>query len=472
MGFKEKKTSSYTKKSRAIPYTVGLLWIFSVFVLWISISNAVKHIDFNLVNFDQTSITPGISKIITQTPKDEKLNILIVWRWGWEHDAPDLTDTIILASIDISQASVTMLSIPRDLYVEYSAWENDTDRRWKINRLYEDNLPKWETYAMSELSSKITEITGQRIDNYINIDFDWFKEIVDVLDGIEITVAENLVDNNFPDGNLWYTTFILRKWTWNLDWDTALKYARSRYSTSDFDRSIRQQQIIKAIQDKILNLGYLKSPSKTKNLYNAIRTNIKTDLNIKTILSLASTFKSNDEKNILSFNLNDSCFYSITECQQGGFLYYPERYLFNNLSVLLAEWSTPLEISNYKKIQKYTHLIFDEAEIFEENYPINIFNSTKRPWIATSVASNLNRFWFNIPAKGSVWNIREKTFEKSILYYNGIDENSSTLKNIKDFLDIEMEEVEFPLFSDNIETNIEIVLWENYEDILIEEISY
>ena len=465
MWFKKRRTSSYTKKSKSVPYTVGILGIFSVFILGISISNAVKHIDFDLVSFHETAQT-GLWEIISIDPKKEDdINLLLIWRWGWEHDAPDLTDTIILAKINTEIPSVTMLSIPRDLYVEYTSSTND-ERRGKINRVYEDNLVKWEQYAIDKLSNKISEITWQKIDHYVNVDFEWFVEIIDILDWVDVTVTENLVDNQFPDWNLWYTTFILRKWTWTLDWETALKYSRSRYSTSDFDRSLRQQQVIKAIQTKVMDLGYLRSPTKTRNLFSAMRRNIKTDLDIKTILSLANTFKKAENIEVNSYNINDSCFYWQGDCSLGGMLYYPERYLFNNLSVLLPDWALPSDISDYKKLQKYTNMIFNEREIFEDAYPINVFNATRVPGLATKIADNLGRFWFYIPAQNSVGNIRDQEFEKSILYYNSMIKDSSTIKNLKDFLDIRMEEVEFPLFSDNIETQIEIVVWDDYEDIV------
>jgi len=177
--------------------------------------------NFDLVSFHETAQT-GLWEIISIDPKKENdINLLLIWRWGWEHDAPDLTDTIILAKINTEIPSVTMLSIPRDLYVEYTSSTND-ERRGKINRVYEDNLVKWEQYAIDKLSNKISEITWQKIDHYVNVDFEWFVEIIDILDWVDVTVTENLVDNQFPDWNLWYTTFILRKWTWTLDWETAL----------------------------------------------------------------------------------------------------------------------------------------------------------------------------------------------------------------------------------------------------------
>jgi len=104
---------------------------------------------------------------------------------------------------------------------------------------------------MKVLEEKIEEITGEKIDYYVNLDFEGFIKIVDLVDGVDVSVEENLVDYDYPNGRGGYTTFVLRKGNWTLDGETALKYARSRHSTSDFDRSLRQQQIISALKKKI-----------------------------------------------------------------------------------------------------------------------------------------------------------------------------------------------------------------------------
>jgi len=405
----------------------------------------------------------------TNIEEKNKINILLLGRGGWEHDAPNLTDTIILASINTDTGAISMLSIPRDLYVEY---ENGS-RRGKINRIYEHNLIKfWESSWISAIKNKVSEITGQDIDYYVNVDFEGFVEIIDVLDWVEVNIPENFVDNQYPDGNLGYTTFILRKWVWTLDGKVALKYARSRHSTSDFDRSVRQQQILSALKDKVLWLGYLKSPTKTKNLYSAIRNNIKTDIDVKTILELATIFKWLEETKVLSFNLNDSCFYGSTDCDTWWILYIPERHLFNNLSVLLPEWSDVENINDYVKIKKYADIVFDNTEIFSEKAIINIFNSTTEKFIASTLADNLKRYGFSVPSKSSVGNVREKKFENSILYYNGLDQDSKTLEKLSDFLDIKMQEVDFPLYADDPDTKIEIVLGDDYEEITKIDILY
>jgi len=107
---------------------------------------------------------------------------------------------------------------------------------------------------------------------------------------------------------------MLKKGTWTLDGDVALKYARSRHSTSDFDRSLRQQQIISSLKDKVLSLGYLKNSNKIQQLYTAINENIETDMDLTTLIKLAISFKTGANKQILSFNLNDSCFYGSPSC--------------------------------------------------------------------------------------------------------------------------------------------------------------
>jgi anionic cell wall polymer biosynthesis LytR-Cps2A-Psr (LCP) family protein len=107
-----------------------------------------------------------------------------------------------------------------------------------------------------------------------------------------------------------------------------LKYVRSRHSTSDFDRSLRQQLVIKAVKDKLLQLNYITNPSKLSSLMSTLSEHIKTDLNLKDMLSLALVVKELPNNHILSFNLNDSCFQSVSLCERGGFLYTPQRALF------------------------------------------------------------------------------------------------------------------------------------------------
>jgi polyisoprenyl-teichoic acid--peptidoglycan teichoic acid transferase len=91
---------------------------------------------------------------------------------------------------------------------------------------------------------KVTEITGIYLQYYAFVSFDGFVDFVDSLGGVTIDVPEALEDPYYPDINNGFQTFRIGAGIQDLDGDMALKYARSRKTTSDFSRTLRQQQII------------------------------------------------------------------------------------------------------------------------------------------------------------------------------------------------------------------------------------
>lgn len=103
--------------------------------------------------------------------------ILITGRGGGNHDAPNLTDTIILAGLNKKNETISLFSLPRDLYVQYP----DQKGYGRINGIYESYISQGEDVAMKKLQEKVSEISGKSIDFYVNIDFQGFIEIVDAL---------------------------------------------------------------------------------------------------------------------------------------------------------------------------------------------------------------------------------------------------------------------------------------------------
>lgn len=101
----------------------------------------------------------------------------------------------MFAHLDPKNQEITLLSIPRDIYVSY---DNKT-RATKINALY----PIGQSYGtgINLLAEKIAEITGQPVDHYVVIDFSGFKQIVDALGGISVDVPQNIYDNEYPNNN-------------------------------------------------------------------------------------------------------------------------------------------------------------------------------------------------------------------------------------------------------------------------------
>ncbi len=412
--------------------------------------------DFEIFDF----IAPPGSSILSfgdeadGTQKEDMHYILITGRWGGNHDAPNLTDTIILAGFNLKNQTISLFSIPRDLYVEYPNGANG-----RINQIYETYLYQGKNTqeAMGQLTKKVAEITGKDVEYYINIDFQWFIEIIDTLGWVEVTLEENLVDYEYPNGPGRYKTFILKKGTWTLDGEVALMYARSRHSTSDFDRSLRQQQIIAGLKQKASNLGYFKDRKKIQKLYQILSEYVDTNIPVTQMLQQGMEVRSWEDAQTLSFNLNDTCYQDVTTCQTGWFLYVPIRDYFWGASVLLPDGATAYDPSVYDDINTYADMMYDASDIYTHPENIIIYNTSNRTWLAEQLALRLKPYGFSLDPEISIQSLREENFENSVLYYNGIEEHDSTLVALQAIIDMPMQEVETPIYSPPW-TSIEILL--------------
>ena len=418
--------------------------------------NSVNFRIFEFTNTPVSSLNFSEDSLEVKDEEKENIYILLTGRWGGNHDAPNLTDTLILVWINSKKETITMLSIPRDLYVDFP----ETSRSWKINQIYESSFELGKDIAIQRLKQKITEVTGKQIDFYIDIDFQWFIEVVDTLWGVDVTLEENLVDYEYPDGYLWYKTFILRKWTWTLDGEVSLMYARSRHSTSDFDRSRRQQQIISSLREKIANLWYFRDRKKIAELYEILKQYVDTDMALGDMISLWLTLKSWQKPQTLSFNLNDTCYLGSPDCSVWGLLYVPLREYFGGASVLLPNGATYFELESYDEVQYFSSLIYDYPEIYSSPEDIRVFNTTNIAWLAAETVAQLQPYWFSGIIGKNSQNIQEKKFEKSILYYNNVQQDHIILQSLKELLDIELVQTDAPI-SENWKERFEIILAPN-----------
>ncbi len=327
-------------------------------------------------------------------------NILLAGEGGEGHDGADLTDTLIVASIDYNNKIVTMLSIPRDLYITSERLKSGE----RINAIYSETKHKFDSaIGMEELKNTVSNLVGFQIDYSVKVDFDGFKKIVDAMGGVDVNVETAIDDPFYPMGEtVEYQTFSISAGPHHLDGDTALKYARSRKTTSDFDRARRQQQIIAAIKEKALSLNILTDPSKIKDLYDSVSSSIETDFSINEIIELARVAKDFNKDNIVSRVISDNP----EDC--GGFLYTPAREFFGGASVLLPAGK------NYDAIHEYTDLIFHNAVVANDKSTIQVLNGTKTPNLANEVTDYLGRLCFNINHYG---NATDRSLATSTIYY-------------------------------------------------------
>ncbi|MFO0780656.1 MAG: LCP family protein [Candidatus Gracilibacteria bacterium] len=416
MDFKSKKIrdhrepKKHTNKDHAHHVTIGLgvgiivLLLFGIFML-------IKSLDFSNIIF-------SFGKNL-RTDNEGHTNILLAGTGGEGHDGGDLTDTIIVASIDYNNKLVSMLSIPRDLYVK----STKLDAGERINQIYYLGKHKFNSKAgMEDLKDIASGISGMQIDYYAKVDFDGFVKIVNSLGGIDLNVEKDIYDPYYPLGETTrYQTFSIKAGYQHLDGETALKFARSRKTTSDFDRARRQQQLLNAVKEKALSLNILTDPGKIQALYNSLQNSIETNFTVEEIIELAKTAKDFGKESLISNVLSDNPY------QCGGFLYTPAREFFGGAFVLLPAGK------NYESVHEMTDMIFHHAPVVKAEPAIQILNGTKTGNLAGEVKEYLNRLCFNIVYTG---NASTKDVTSTKIYYQpGVKgEKPAILELVKKYL--------------------------------------
>lgn len=225
---------------------------------------------------------------------DGRINILLLGRAGEHYPGRNLTDTIMLASIDTKTHKVALLSFPRDLYAPIGQSEQYT----KINAIYQIGLDTKEGIGL--LRETIENISGIPIHYSVILDFDGFEKAIDALGGISVDVPRNLYDTRYPGKNYSYETFEIHQGWQKLDGATALKYVRERHDDpeGDFGRAKRQQQVMQATRDKVFSTGTFLNILTLSRLLDALGESVKTDLTPEEMEGFLLLIRTLDTKNI------------------------------------------------------------------------------------------------------------------------------------------------------------------------------
>lgn len=195
---------------------------------------------------------------------------------------------------------------------------------------------------------------------------------------------------------------------------TALKYARSRHSTSDFSRSARQQQIIVAAGEKAKSLGLLTHLGKIGNIMGIIAKNMETTFDTRQLLGLAEFGKKIDRTKIINMQLSDAngLFGGLTD--RGGFLYAPPREEFDGAAVFLPV-SIPEFPVTWKQIQTLTKLLSRNRDAFASSPSITILNAGAKEGYARVLGGELLRYGFNVVKTRNFGKAPNPSFEHSWL---------------------------------------------------------
>ncbi|MCB0001570.1 MAG: LCP family protein [Anaerolineae bacterium] len=163
--------------------------------------------------------------------------------------SPPRTDNIIVLTVEPESGNVGMVSVPRDMFVSLPGF----DYSGKINTAYPiGESSKYPGGGGALVKKTVSELIGYPIDYYVKVNFDGFVKIIDLIGGIDVVVPKTITDNEYPTIDYGVETFHIEAGPQHLDGETALKYARTRHADDDFQRAKRQQQVLLAVKDKLV----------------------------------------------------------------------------------------------------------------------------------------------------------------------------------------------------------------------------
>lgn len=282
---------------------------------------STKQIAFELILDKQTAeLKQNIDNKITRLNYFNDLNTTLdstqeTYLIAGKHGT--LTDTLILANVDSSQEKVSLLSIPRDLYVNGA----------KINSIYsKEGMPK--------LASTIESISGRKITSYLLIDMYAFIDVIDYLGGVQVHLDAPVSDPTYKtfDNGQWGTMYFTAG-SHLLNGKQALRLARSRNTSSDFARAERQQLIIASIRNSLTSLGFKDAKAISQIAATVVN---KTETNISVNKAISAFFKYKDyqidQQNVLSTSnilvstySNDYNKVNCKNCGKGAYILIPKN---------------------------------------------------------------------------------------------------------------------------------------------------
>jgi LCP family protein required for cell wall assembly len=256
------------------------------------------------------------------------------------------TDTLILANYQPAHRLVTLISVPRDLYVYIPGWRMD-----RINAAYqhgEGNPQQYPSGGMGLLKDTILYNLGIRVDHTAMVGFEGFMGIVDTLGGVDVPVACAYTDWHIidpkkdPEDEDNWALYTVEPGLVHMDGDLALWYARSRLKSSDFDRGRRQQELLRALFDQALRLNTL---ARLPALYEQFAGTVQTDVSLDDLLPLAAAAPGIGTANVRSIFV-DSTVVSSWRTPQNAAVLVPKA---DALLALLAEAMSPPDALEQEK---------------------------------------------------------------------------------------------------------------------------
>ncbi|MBA3870576.1 MAG: LCP family protein [Anaerolineae bacterium] len=239
------------------------------------------------------AVVPVVQPTLDLAPEwtdTKRINLLLLGidqRSALNDPGPFRTDTMMIVSIDPIRKTAGILSIPRDLWVSIPGFKQE--RINNANFLGDANGYPGGGPALA--AETVRQVFGIPIDKYLLINFDVFTKVVSTIapDGVQVCPNEAIHDPNYPDAGNGFLTVDFPAGCQVLNAEKLLQYARTRHGATDFDRAGRQQEVMRALREKVLSVGGVTQfIGQAPKLYTDLTGGFKTNLSLDEILQLGS----------------------------------------------------------------------------------------------------------------------------------------------------------------------------------------
>ncbi len=314
------------------------------------------------------------------------------------HAGAQLTDSIMIISIDTKNNKAFLLSVPRDLWVDIG-----DNGHGKINEAYVDGQNNhfsdngYPAGGMGQLQQVIENNFGLTINYYALVNYNAFRDAVNAVGGIDV-VIKSTDPRGLYDPSIDYATkgplVKLTNGPHHLNGVQALDLARARgdnyraygFNQSDFDRTEHQRQMLVALKSKAVSVGVVTNPARLSSLSDAIGNNVKTNLSLSEVHRLYDLTKSIDGGNLSSISLNDA-----------------------NGKNLLINYQSPrgesalipaAGLDDFSDIQQLIKQLTSNNPIVQESAKVVVLNATDSRGLASHVRTTLEAKNLNVTAVG------------------------------------------------------------------------
>ncbi len=346
---------------------------------------------------------------------------------GGMHGGANLTDSIMVVSIDQDKKDAYMLSLPRDLWVQYQMPDGGActvGYQGKLNAQYfcasDDGTN--EQAGAEALASKVGEITGLDVQYYVHLNFTAVVEAVNAVGGVDVKIESSdprgILDRNFDWKCGYRCHFVNYKngEVAHLDGEHALALARARNAAGgyglpngNFDREKNQQLIIKALREKAVSAGTLTNLGAVTGLIDALGNNLRTNIQTKEVRTLMDLGTKLPSEKIISLSLNEEGSMLVTTGNHNG------QSIVRPVAGLL----------DYSDIAAYVEREILSEPYMKEDPAVIVLNGSGEAGVAQIAADSLEDKGFII---NSVSNAPEAKYAKVEVYQINAEKTATAAK--------------------------------------------